>query len=312
MSKTWTLSTDTLDRKTWDGLLAETPAPYQQDWAYGDAMVRGGAKVARVALYDPTGDVCGLAQIILRPFAMIARFALTTYGPVWVKPMSPPEKEIALRTFKRHFQLRWPRLIAITPDEDITPRGFKRIMTGDATIRIDLTQDEETLRKALDGKWRNRLVAAEKSALKFTSSGARPGQYQWLLDEEIKQRKKKGYRGLPVGLTTAWQEEKAKAKGADKRAGLLVYRADLKKDAAGAMLFLTHGKMATYHIGWSSDEGRKLGAHNLILWNAMLALKEKGIEVLDLGGVNTGSGAGIARFKLGTGGVLHQRSGVFV
>ena len=92
----------------------------------------------------------------------------------------------------------------------------------------------------------------------------------------------------------------------------MVFRADLGRDQAAAMLFLTHGAMATYHIGWSSDEGRKLGAHNLILWNAMLALKAKGITSLDLGGVNTGSGAGIARFKLGTGGELLKRSGTFV
>lgn len=312
MSKTWTLSFDALDRKTWDGLLAGVPAAYQQDWAYGDAMVRAGAKVKRIALHDPCGDICGLAQFILRPFAIVARFALCTYGPVWVKPMTEPEKEIALRTLKREFHLRWPRLIAVTPDEPTNMRGFNRIMTGDATVRIDLTPDEAALRKSLDGKWRNRLVAAEKSDLKFTSSGAKPGQYQWLLDEEHKQRRKKGYRGLPVGLTIAWQEEKVKAKGEDKRAGILVYRADLKKEPAGAMLFLVHGQMASYHIGWSSDEGRALSAHNLILWNAMLALKEKGVTTLDLGGVNTGSGAGIARFKLGTNGHLIQRPGVYV
>ena len=44
----------------------------------------------------------------------------------------------------------------------------------------------------------------------------------------------------------------------------------------------------------------------------MMRLKEEGYSVLDLGGVNTASGAGIARFKLGTGGSLIQRPGVFV
>ena len=78
------------------------------------------------------------------------------------------------------------------------------------------------------------------------------------------------------------------------------------------MLFITHGAMATYHIGWNLPEGRKLGAHNLILWNAMLALKEKGYRAIDLGGVNTQSGAGIARFKLGVNGDVLQRPGAYV
>ena len=312
MSQTFSISINQLSRADWDKALSNIAAPYQQDWAYGDVMVRAGSKVKRVALHDPTGAVCGLAQVILRRIGFVATFALSSYGPVWTKPLSEAEKVLALRTLRRSFKLRWPRLVALSLDEDLTPKGFRKIMTGDATIRIDLTSDDDVMRASLDGKWRNRLVAAEKSKLKFTSSGAKPGQYQWILDEETKQRRSRGYRGLPASLTTVWQEEKARAKGVDKRAGVLVYRADLGKDPAAAMLFLTHGKMATYYIGWSDDEGRKLGAHNLILWNAMLAMKAKGIEQLDLGGVNTGSGAGIARFKLGTGGALIERSGTWV
>ena len=312
MSQSWTIRFDDLARADWDARLARMPASYQQDWAYGAVMESQGAKLTRAALYDPTGDVCGLAQIVIRPFALIAKFALVSYGPAWLKPMSVEEKTLALRTLRRALKLRWPRLFALTLDDEFAPKGFHRIMTGDATLRIDLTRDEAELRKALDGKWRNRLVAAEKSDLRFTASGNRGGQYEWLLEEERAQRRKRGYRGLAPGLTTLWQEEKARAKGADKKAGVQVFRTDLGKARAAAMLFLTHGCAATYHIGWSSDEGRKLGAHNLILWNAMLALKAKGITSLDLGGVNTGSGAGIARFKLGTGGELLKRSGTFV
>ena len=312
MSKHWSISVDQTPRTRWDAALNAVPAPYQQDWSYGEALVRTGAQVIRIALNDPSGNICGLAQFILRPFAMIARFALCTYGPVWVRPMTEPEKQVALRTLRRELKLRWPRLVAITVDEPMDMPGFKRVMTGDATVRIELTKSEDELRASLDGKWRNRLVAAEKSELKFTSSGHKPGQYQWLLDEELKQRAKKKYHGLPTSLVERWQEDKQRAKGGDKRGGLRIYRADLGKEPAAAMMFLAHGAMATYHIGWSSDEGRKAGAHNLILWNAMMRLKEEGYSVLDLGGVNTASGAGIARFKLGAGGSLIQRPGVFV
>ncbi len=313
MSANWTIDLAQTDRIAWDSAHLAACAAYQQDWAYGDVMVRAGAEVMRVGIVGPSGHVVGRAQFIVRPYAMIARFALCTYGPFFVDDLSESERAAALRALRKAIRLRWPRLVAFTPDDAIVPAGFRRLMTGDATVRIDLGQDETALRAGLDGKWRNRLVAAEKSDLSFTTAGLKAGQYQWLLDAEMKQRKARGYRGLPPAMTIAWQEEKQKAVGADRKAGLAVYRADLKgqRDPAGAMLFLVHGRMATYHIGWSSEEGRKQGAHNLILWNAIKDLQERGVDLLDLGGVNTQSGAGIARFKLGTGGEILQRAGTF-
>ena len=189
-------------------------------------------------------------------------------------------------------------------------------MTGDATVRIDLTVAPDALRAGLNGKWRNRLVAAERSDIAFTTNGAKPGQYQWLLDAENAQRKSRGYKSLPTALMAQWQEAKASARSGDKRGGVVVYRADAgagrDREPVAAMLFLLHGSMATYHIGWTSDQGRRNHAHTLILWNAMLDLKARGIRALDLGGVNTASGAGIARFKLGAGGTVLQRAGAFV
>ena len=80
---------------------------------------------------------------------------------------------------------------------------------------------------------------------------------------------------------------------------------------AGA-LFLLHGNSATYHIGWAGDYGRKLNAQNRVLWEGVLALQEKGISFLDLGGLNTADLAGIARFKLGLGATPITLAGAFI
>tara|TARA_B100000678_G_scaffold161656_2_gene135101 strand:- start:2207 stop:3232 length:1026 start_codon:yes stop_codon:yes gene_type:complete len=312
MTRSFQISIDDLSRQAWDRALAETPAPYQQDWAYGEVMAGKGARVIRAAIRSDAGELCGLAQFLVRPFALVARFGLCSYGPVWLTELSSDEQNAALRALRRAIRLSWPRLVAFTLPDDLQPSGFSKIMTGDATVMLDLTQSEEALRAELDGKWRNRLVAAEKSELTFSGSGLKPGQYEWLLEKESEQRRARGYRGLPPDVTAEWQALKAKHAGGDRKAGLRIWRADLGREAAGAMMFLIHGAGATYHIGWSSDAGRKAGAHNLILWNAMLELKQLGIKRLDLGGVNTASGAGIARFKLGTGGQVIQRSGTFV
>ena len=77
------------------------------------------------------------------------------------------------------------------------------------------------------------------------------------------------------------------------------------------MLFLLHGSVATYHIGWADDTGRDLNAHNLLLWRASLLLRERGLAAIDLGGVNTHSLPGISRFKLGTGGAVRTLAGTY-
>ena len=88
-------------------------------------------------------------------------------------------------------------------------------------------------------------------------------------------------------------------------------RADLGRDRVAAMMFLLHGQAATYQVGWTSDAGRDLHAHNLILWKGIEELKERGIRQLDLGGVNTARSAGIARFKMATGGQVRVLAGSY-
>jgi lipid II:glycine glycyltransferase (peptidoglycan interpeptide bridge formation enzyme) len=91
----------------------------------------------------------------------------------------------------------------------------------------------------------------------------------------------------------------------------VVAYAELGKNTVGGMLFLIHGRVASYHMGWADDEGRQLNAHNALLWQAMAYLQGQGIEVLDLGGVNTHDLPGISRFKLGTGGRAITLAGTY-
>jgi hypothetical protein len=305
-----------LTRAQWDAAHAAAGGAYQQDWAYGAAMAAGNPhlRLARAALRRADGSLLGLAQVLSRPVAMVARLALCTLGPVWTGAPAADERRAALKALRSALPERWPRLLVITPDEAAEPaawRGFSRVMTGDATVRVDLTGREEHLRTALDGKWRNALGKAEKSPLKVQRAGSKPAQYRWLLEAEARQREARGYRALPSALTEAWQASKAEASG-DRAAGLAVFRADHGQEACAGMLFLIHGSRATYHLGWSNETGRSHAAHNLLLWTAMLDLKARGLKTLDLGGVNTQSGAGIARFKLGAGGEVLQRAGSFV
>ena len=78
------------------------------------------------------------------------------------------------------------------------------------------------------------------------------------------------------------------------------------------MMFLIHGQAATYQVGWTSEAGRDMHAHNLILWRGIEELRERGVRMLDLGGVNTIRSAGIARFKISTGGRVLTCAGTYI
>ena len=92
---------------------------------------------------------------------------------------------------------------------------------------------------------------------------------------------------------------------------ILTLRADASRDLVAAMMFLIHGEAAIYHVGWTSEKGRDLHAHNLILWKGMEELRSRGIRRLDLGGINTIRSAGIARFKMSTGGQVLTLAGTY-
>lgn len=295
-------------RPAWDAAHAAAAAALQQDWAAGEALTALGASVRRARVEDDDGLVA-LAQFTARRFGIVST-ALCSRGPVWARALSAAEKAAVYRALKASAPLGRPKLILFTPDEsgerDIGAARLCRAMTGMSTVTLDLSQDLDALRAAQKPKWRNRLVAAEKAGLGVVQGGAKPSSYRWLVDQEADQRRERGYRSLPAGFTEAFHAAKPKGEPV-----VLMVRADQGREACAAMLFLIHGRAATYHLGWANETGRGLGAHNLLLWRAIEALKPLGVQRLDLGGVDTGRGAGLARFKIGTGGDVVTLAGTY-
>ena len=88
--------------------------------------------------------------------------------------------------------------------------------------------------------------------------------------------------------------------------------ARLDGETVAAMLFLKHGTSATYHIGWTSPAGRALSAGNLLLTHAAERFGEMGVEIVDLGLLDTETAPGLARFKLGTGAQPLRMGGTWI
>ncbi len=302
---------DTLSYPEWDAHHAAAAAPLQQDWAYGACMKTLGVGVLR-ALVEQDGAPVALAQFIVRRMVGgLANMALCSLGPVWLQPLSSADKARVYKALKKTIPLKNLRVVAFTPLEAQGPElglsRWRRVMTGHSTVMLDLQPELEVLRAQLDGRWRYSLARAEESSLTIHRVGTNAGQYRWLLDAEMQQREQRGLHGLPLQFFDLYVPSRQQPTKT-----ILTMRADVGRDRVAGMMFLIHGESATYQVGWTNDAGREHNAHNLILWNAIQELRERGVRKLDLGGVNTTRSAGIARFKIGTGGQVLSCAGTFI
>jgi len=299
----------TQDMPAWDLAHATAAAPLQQDWAYGSTPVSVGARVLRARVHAD-GVPVAQAQFIVRQFAKYASLALCTRGPLWLQDVSAKDKAAAYKEMRHSLPVKGLRFMMVTPNEALNDKlglpAVRRIMSGYSTVMLDISLPMEVLRAQLDKRWRHRLGGAEKSELNVQRMGTNPGQYRWLLDAEMQQRVDRGLEGLPL----VWFEHYAESRKQPAR-NLLSLRADVGRERVAGMMFLIHGQAATYQVGWTSDAGRDLHAHNLMLWRAIEELRERGVRSLDLGGVNTQRSAGIARFKMATGGSVLQLAGSY-
>lgn len=306
MKVTW----DAIDASTWDRHHARMGAALQQDWAYGACMKTLGVHVLR-AWVTREDEPVALAQFIVRFFVgQLASMALCSLGPVWLAQLTANEKQQIYLVLKKTIPLNKLRVVLFTPaevqDADLGLSPWRRVMTGQSTVMLDITQSLPDLRAGLDKRWRHRLGGAENSELTVHRVGTNPGQYRWLLDADMQQREQRRLLGLPLQFFDLYAQSRQQPSK-----NILTIRADMGRDRVAGMLFLIHGEAATYQVGWTNDVGRDQHAHNLILWHGIQELQARGIRVLDLGGVNTIRSAGIARFKMSTGGKVITYAGSY-
>lgn len=261
--------------------------PLQQSWAYGEVIEGLGGKVRRLEVRD--GDrILAMCQCLRRRIGLPV--TLINRGPVWHDGVDAIQRGAALGFLR----IRLQGLVLVTPPDQATADSlrasrFRQVMTP-STLAI-LTLDDQ-MRSRLHGKWRNRLNAAERSSLDVrTNSDA--GLIRWLLATDAQQQRTRGYRSLPAAFSEAWLRERP--------SDILVFTAFGRRAPVAAMLFLVHGRTATYHVGWTGAAGRAASAHHLLLWSACQHFHNRGLRHLDLGTIDTENAPALARFKLGTG-----------
>lgn len=269
---------------------ASTALPLQQHPGFARALWAMGVPAFPATLHTGARRI-GHALMVKRRLAGLFGVGFMSQGPVWSDCARLADRIDGFAAFARDGL----RLVNSCAGDDVALGGanYRRIMTPATVAEVDLSGGTDAQRNAMSVKWRNRLSRAERSGLRWQSMRYEPAADDWLLKLEARQRKLKRYKALPLDFTRAWA-------AANPRQSRLFVAYDGRERVA-AMLFLTHGPVATYHIGWSGTLGREMWAHNFLLSHAMAWCADKGITRLDLGTIDTESSSGLARFKLGAG-----------
>jgi len=268
--------------------------PLQQSGAFGRTLEHLSCKVRNIDLDDGTGRV-GRAQVVLRRFGPV-RLGWVPRGPVWAPGLDIRDKIAALRRLRATLPPRTRLLInceTAADAEALCGRPRLRMAASPAVAEWDLRPGPEALLAAQKGKWRNRLRHAQSGAMICIPRLFSPAHDMALLRAETAQRRDRGYAGYPAAFTLAWNAANPGA------ARIFVARA--AGFTLAYMLVLTHGNSATYHAGWTSPRGRAQSAHNLLMWEAALWLRARGVQRFDLGLADPARAPGLTRFKLGSG-----------
>ena len=267
-------------------------------------------RLATVVVDQKTVGMFALQEIRIGPFHLVELFR----GPVWFSENTPEDwlgqfAQLLAKEYPRSL-LRRRRWLPEWSYSDhacaqLKAAGFKPRARNYETMWIDLLLDVEEIRARLDKRWRNALSKGLRSSLdiRIDRSGSSAAAF---VDYHSKEQERKKYRGRSPSFLL----DEIMAAATFKEL-LIIWALKDDEPVAGVMVVM-HGRCGSYRAGWTTDAGRKLNAHNVMLWDAITMLKQAGYRYFDLGGTVSGRGTiGLTQFKKGMGGEPLKTMGVF-
>lgn len=281
---------------------------------YGRAVARLNHQRRHCGLIMIDGREAGLVQVLE---AGILRGAvqgvILDRGPLWFDGFGSNEDIAAFFTaFASRYPKRFGRRVRIIPecapapwvDEMLAAQKFRKNGAPYMTAWLDLRHEEEALRANMSKSWRGALRHAERAdfEVRISDQGA---YFGWILENYAQDKLHKGYDGASVKLINALAREFLVGKN------MLIATCLLEGEPIAAIVVFVHGSSATYQIGYTSEMGREMSAHHMLLWKMCAALRERAVYDFDLGGVNEMQSRGVYAFKKAMGADLVTTCGVY-
>lgn len=307
------VSVDQVGEQEWSGLLERfADANFYQTWAYG-AVSWGDRQLSHCVLRQE-GEAVALAQLRIVKVPLVrAGIAHLRWGPICWRRDRPWDGTVyrqMLRALVAEYVERRRLVLRVIPNvfvqDDHAPDvldalqecGFHRenSVAPYRTLCVDLRPDLDTVRKRLDGKWRNQLNAAERNEL-TVHAGTGPDLYERFLGLHDEMMARKSFD------TTVDPRQFGQIQERLPVSQKMVVMISARNDVAQTGLVTTAvGDTGIYLLGATSNDGMKSKGSYLLQWRMMTHLKEQGCRWYDLGGINPEKNPGVYHFKQGMGG----------
>ncbi len=269
----------------------------------------GGENAEHFVVYN-SEEIIAAANIRIKTIPTLNRgVAHLRWGPLWQlkdEELNIDVFRIALEKLYEEYVVKRKLVLRITSNQYVEEEnnftkifnevGFKLFMNPDKTIVIDISKDEETLRKNFRKKWRYSLKQAEKKDLTIVK-----GNSQELFDEFVKIYKEMHSR---KNFEETVSVDNFKEINDDLLAEnkLQIFICKYGDEPLSAMVSTALGNSGIYLLGGSTTEGLKMSSSYLLQWETMMWLKSLGKRWYDLGGIDAEENPGVYTFKTGMGG----------
>lgn len=297
----------------WSDLLAKAGRTnLLQSWAYGAAKSKGTSWQVRRAIWRRDGEPIAIAQFLERRIGGLITVMRLNRGPETLNSVSDADILAIWREIASWGCWWRGRILSVAPDRllsgaaltELARLGFyQRTPVAWESIWVDIRPELDALRRQLDRKWRNMLVASEKAGLTLEVGGQH--LFDWMMVRYSELVADKGFAGVPAEFFRAWRSQ------LERPEDLLVLRALHDGQPVAGICLARHGISATYLIGWNGLAGRTLKANQYLLWQALCYLKSDQVQFLDLGGMNEEETPGITAFKVGLNGQRYELVGEY-
>lgn len=293
----------------WEDCFRKTnTASISQDWEYGNIRSKINNWPVKRFKIIKADKLIAIFQVYERKFPLLKFISLSylNRGPLFIDLDTYQENiEQVYKFLKKKYSLLHGKMMVINPllqpldstNSIMKKSGYINFRKREyITSYLNLSTTEQELRKNLKTKWRNQLNTAEKKGLQVIIDTE--GKYDEFIKEQYKKMtEQKQFQGLNMS------EIDSVFKAYRKLNRLYVFVALSPEFVPIAFTcMLGYGKEAVYLIGWIADEGRQYNPSNLLLWNAIVHLKQCNYSTLDLGGLDPEHLPGVTKFKQGVGG----------
>lgn len=283
----------------------------QQIWEYGHSVQNCVDWQPVRQLIQVDKKPVAIAQVLTKSVPVLGKVARIQHGPLFIGAFNPETARAALQKLRQYWVAEKQATLHLTPavlagtvpvdwfaDCDLSPSD--EVLW--ASVRVDLEQDAEKIRKKMHRKWRRSLQKAEEGGVEIRISDAR-ADFDFFLEKYTEATREKGISWPSVELTRElWTQAHSR---------MHIFTAMKNNVKIAAMVPIVYANTAYALVAWNGPLSAEFHAHNFLIWQAILFYQKKQLKWFDLGGIDPKNLPGITKFKRNLGAEEYRFAGNF-